>query len=91
MVDPVRQEVIALAHTVVVKVGTNVLTGADGTLDPAGCRPWPTSCTASAQPAARSPWSAPGPSARASAGSAWASGRPTCGTCKPVPPSARAS
>src|SRR5260370_22459904 len=35
MIDPVRQEVIALAHTVVVKVGTNVLTAADGTLDPA--------------------------------------------------------
>ena len=35
MVDPVRQEVIALAHTVVVKVGTNVLTRADGTLEPA--------------------------------------------------------
>ena len=34
MMDPVRQEVIALAHTVVVKVGTNVLTGADGTLAP---------------------------------------------------------
>ena len=34
-VDPVRQEVIALAHTVVVKVGTNVLTRADGTLEPA--------------------------------------------------------
>ncbi len=34
MVDPVRQEVIALAHTVVVKVGTNVLTRADGTLEP---------------------------------------------------------
>lgn len=33
--DPVRQEVIALAHTVVVKVGTNVLTAEDGTLDPA--------------------------------------------------------
>jgi glutamate 5-kinase len=33
MVDPVRQEVIALAHTIVVKVGTNVLTGADGKLD----------------------------------------------------------
>lgn len=33
MIDPVRQEVIALAHTVVVKVGTNVLTAADGTLD----------------------------------------------------------
>jgi glutamate 5-kinase len=33
MIDPVRQEVVALAHTVVVKVGTNVLTGADGTLD----------------------------------------------------------
>src|SRR5579859_3487771 len=35
MIDPVRQEVIALAHTVVVKVGTNVLTADDGTLDPA--------------------------------------------------------
>jgi glutamate 5-kinase len=34
MIDPVRQEVIALAHTVVVKVGTNVLAGADGTLAP---------------------------------------------------------
>jgi glutamate 5-kinase len=35
MIDPVRQEVITLAHTVVVKVGTNVLTRADGTLEPA--------------------------------------------------------
>jgi glutamate 5-kinase len=34
MIDPVRQEVITLAHTVVVKVGTNVLTDHDGTLDP---------------------------------------------------------
>ncbi len=34
MLDAVRQEVIALAHTVVVKVGTNVLARADGTLDP---------------------------------------------------------
>ena len=34
MLDPVRQEIIALASTIVVKVGTNVLTGADGTLDP---------------------------------------------------------
>jgi glutamate 5-kinase len=34
MLDPVRQEVIALAHTIVVKVGTNVLTDHDGTLDP---------------------------------------------------------
>jgi glutamate 5-kinase len=34
MLDPVRQEVVALAHTVVVKVGTNVLTGADGRLAP---------------------------------------------------------
>src|SRR6266851_1296962 len=33
MLDPVRQEIIALAGTIVVKVGTNVLTGADGTLD----------------------------------------------------------
>jgi glutamate 5-kinase len=35
MIDPVRQEVIALAHTVVVKVGTNVLTRPDGALEPA--------------------------------------------------------
>jgi glutamate 5-kinase len=34
MIDPVRQEVIALAHTTVVKVGTNVLTADDGRLDP---------------------------------------------------------
>jgi glutamate 5-kinase len=33
MVDPIRQEVVATAHTVVVKVGTNVLTGPDGTLN----------------------------------------------------------
>src|SRR6185369_11494422 len=33
MVDPVRQEIIALAHTVVVKVGTNVLTDATGRLE----------------------------------------------------------
>jgi glutamate 5-kinase len=33
MIDPVRQEVIANAHTVVIKVGTNVLTHSDGTLD----------------------------------------------------------
>jgi glutamate 5-kinase len=35
MLDAVRQEVIAQAQTVVVKVGTNVLTGADGRLEPA--------------------------------------------------------
>jgi glutamate 5-kinase len=34
MLDPVRQEVMALAHTLVVKVGTNVLTSNEGTLDP---------------------------------------------------------
>src|SRR5437667_242210 len=33
MLDPVRQEVIALAHTVVVKLGTNVLAGPDGELN----------------------------------------------------------
>jgi glutamate 5-kinase len=32
MIDPVRQEVLTTAHTVVVKVGTNVLTGPDGVL-----------------------------------------------------------
>jgi len=35
MLDPVRQEVVTQARTVVVKVGTNVLTAADGRLDPA--------------------------------------------------------
>jgi glutamate 5-kinase len=35
MIDPVRQEVLLEARTVVVKVGTNVLTRADGTLEPA--------------------------------------------------------
>ena len=34
MLDALRQEVIALANTVVVKVGTNVLTDQDGRLDP---------------------------------------------------------
>ena len=34
MIDPVRQEVIALAHTLVVKVGTNVLTDDHGALNP---------------------------------------------------------
>lgn len=33
MIDVVRQEVLALAHTIVVKVGTNVLTHDDGTLN----------------------------------------------------------
>jgi glutamate 5-kinase len=33
MIDPVRQEIIALAHTIVVKVGTNVLTTPEGVLD----------------------------------------------------------
>ena len=33
MIDPIRQEVVALAHTVVVKVGTNVLADAGGRLD----------------------------------------------------------
>jgi glutamate 5-kinase len=34
MIDPVRQEILAQAHTVVVKIGTNVLTAEDGRLDP---------------------------------------------------------
>src|SRR5260370_851142 len=34
MHDPVRQERVGLAGTIVVKVGPNLLTGADGTLDP---------------------------------------------------------
>lgn len=53
MIDPVRQEVIATAQTVVVKVGTNVLTDDDGRLDPVRCKLSPTSCNASAKPAAR--------------------------------------
>jgi glutamate 5-kinase len=35
MLDSARKAIIDAAHTVVVKVGTNVLTGADGRLDPA--------------------------------------------------------
>ena len=34
MLDPVRQDIVSQAQTVVVKVGTNVLTAADGRLDP---------------------------------------------------------
>ena len=34
MINPVRQEILATAQTVVVKVGTNVLTSDDGRLDP---------------------------------------------------------
>ncbi|HZZ80770.1 MAG TPA: glutamate 5-kinase [Gemmataceae bacterium] len=34
-IDPVRQDILSQAHTVVIKVGTNVLTGNDGRLDPA--------------------------------------------------------
>lgn len=33
MIDPVRQEIMALADTIVVKIGTNVLTGTNGRLD----------------------------------------------------------
>jgi glutamate 5-kinase len=33
MLDPVRQEIITSAHTIVVKIGTGVLTRADATLD----------------------------------------------------------
>ena len=33
MIDPVRQDVVTEAHTLVVKVGTNVLAGSDGTHD----------------------------------------------------------
>src|SRR6516164_2172084 len=33
MLDPVRQEVITQTHTVVIKVGTNVLAGSDGKLN----------------------------------------------------------
>src|SRR5580698_1075318 len=33
MSDPMRQEIVAQAHTVVIKVGTNVLADATGSLD----------------------------------------------------------
>jgi glutamate 5-kinase len=33
MSDPVRQEVVIQAHTVVIKVGTNVLADSTGSLD----------------------------------------------------------
>ncbi len=33
MIDPARQAILTQAHTIVVKVGTNVLTAADGRLD----------------------------------------------------------
>ena len=46
MIDAVRQEVITQAHTVVVKIGTNVLARADGKLDLRGCRAWLTRCSA---------------------------------------------
>jgi glutamate 5-kinase len=35
MIDPLRQEIVANASTIVVKVGTNVLTSEEGLLDPA--------------------------------------------------------
>jgi glutamate 5-kinase len=35
MLDPVRQEIAATSHTIIVKVGTRVLTHEDGTLDQA--------------------------------------------------------
>jgi glutamate 5-kinase len=35
MMDQLRRDVVAAAHTIVVKVGTRVLTGADGSLDDA--------------------------------------------------------
>src|SRR5262245_34727296 len=33
MLDPVRQEIINAAHTIVIKIGTGVLTRSDATLD----------------------------------------------------------
>ena len=39
--DLVRDEVVLSAHTWVVKVGTSVLTGPDGTLDPLESITWP--------------------------------------------------
>ena len=77
MTDLVRQEIATAAHTIVVKVGTRVLTGADGLLEPGahrragrGVAParWP--------PAARWRWSAPARSAPAWASSGLAK-RPT--------------
>ena len=67
MADVVRREVIAGAHTVVVKVGTNVLARPDGTLDPARFSALADQIQRIRQSGRRSPSSAPGPWARVSA------------------------
>ena len=67
--DLVRDEVVLSARTWVVKVGTNVLTGPDGTLDPAGSATWPSRSARSWPPAARWRWSARGRSVRGWGGS----------------------
>ena len=68
MTDLLRQEIAALATTIVVKVGTRVLTREDGQLDtaadPATRRSGP---SRAARPDGRWCWSAPGRS-----GPAWA-------------------
>ncbi len=90
MLDPVRQEVIALADTVVVKVGTNVLTRADGTLEPARLQSLADQLQrirAGGRKVALVSSGAIG----AGVGRLGLSTRPTDlrATCKPVPPSAR--
>ena len=90
MPDANRIEIVRRADPVVVKVGTNVL--ADGLVPwtDGGSRRWPNSSAGRGPAAARSPWSAPGRSGPASAGSASAGGRPTCRTSRRAPRSASA-
>ena len=61
MTDLLRQEIATAAHTVVVKVGTRVLTGAGGTLNESASPPWPKSCIMLPPPGAKWPWSLPAP------------------------------
>jgi len=63
MVDLVRREVVDMAHTLVVKVGTNVLAGPMAGLIWSAFKLYPTSCSVSAPRGEKSFWSAPGPSA----------------------------
>ena len=61
MTDLLRQEIAALATTIVVKVGTRVLTREDGQLDEQRIQRSPIKSTTCSQPAGRWCWSAPGP------------------------------
>ncbi len=61
MTDLVRQEIAAAAHTLVVKVGSRILTGADGLLDQTRIEAWPKNCTRLSNRAAKWRSLAPGP------------------------------